>query len=136
MLGAGNSFLAKTMAALDRGEQVKFPANEIRTPVDVITLGRALIEIADGDFAGTIHLAGSTRINRYEMVCLIAQELGYSCELVIATDSNAMEGRAPRPNDASLDNSKAKRVLAKPMCTLMDGLDLVLKTKKEQAKES
>ena len=143
VLGAGNSFLAKTLDALKRGEQVKFPANEIRTPVDVITVGRAFLEMAANDFTGTIHLAGSTRINRFEMACQIAEELGYSRDLVAATDSNAtkssltsdfvaMPGRAPRPNDASLDNAKARRVLDTPMQTLMSGLDLVLRTKEAQ----
>lgn len=132
VLGAGNSFLAKTFDAWKKGEATKFPANEIRTAVDVITVGRAFLEIAAGDFTGTLHLAGSTRINRYEMACQIAERLGYSRDLVIATDSNAMPGRAPRPNDASLDNAKAKRVLQTPTQTLMSGLDLVLDMKKEQ----
>ena len=136
VLGAGNSFLAKTFDAWKKGESTKFPANEIRTPVDVITVGRAFLEIAAGDFTGTIHLAGRTRINRYEMACEIAEKLGYSRNVVIATDSNAMEGRAPRPNDASLDNSKAARLLKTPMQTLMRGLDLVLRMKEQQEGES
>lgn len=136
VLGAGNSFLAKMFDALKNNEPVKFPANEIRTPVDVITVGRAFLEMAANDFAGTIHLGCSTRINRYEMACQIAEKLGYSRDLVIATDSNAMPGRALRPNDASLDNGKAARVLSTPMQTLMSGLDLVLEMKKEQTCES
>ncbi|MBI2432264.1 MAG: SDR family oxidoreductase [Candidatus Hydrogenedentes bacterium] len=132
VLGAGNSFLAKMIASLAQGEQVKFPANEIRTPVDVITVGRALLEIAAGPFAGILHLAGSTRLDRYEMACQIAERLGHSRDRVLATDSNAMAGRAPRPNDASLDNAKARRILRTPMRTLMDGFDLVMQTKEEQ----
>lgn len=132
VLGAGNSFLAKTFDAWKKGEQTKFPENEIRTPADVITVGRAFLELAGGDFTGRLHLACSTRINRYEMACQIAERLGYSRDLVVATDSNAMPGRAPRPNDASLDNAKAKRVLKTPMQTLMSGLDLVLEMKKVQ----
>lgn len=135
VLGAGNSFLAKTFDAWKKGESTKFPSNEIRTPVDVITVGRAFLEMAGSDFSGTIHLAGSTRINRYEMACQIAERLGRSRDLVIATDSNAMPGRASRPNDASLDNSKAGRMLRTPMQTLMSGLDLVLQMKAEQERE-
>lgn len=132
VLGAGNSFLAKTLDSLEKGEQVKFPANEIRTPVDVITVGSAFLEMATGDFAGTIHLAGSTCINRYEMACQIAERLGYSRGLVTATDSNAMPGRARRPNNAALDNGKAQRVLSTPMQTLIGGLDLVIEMKQLQ----
>ncbi|OHB80251.1 MAG: hypothetical protein A2W31_03180 [Planctomycetes bacterium RBG_16_64_10] len=126
ILGTGNSFLAKMIGQLNRGQPVRFPANEIRTPIDVITLGRALLELAGNDLTGVIHLAGNTRLNRYEMALQLADRLGYRRDLVCATDSNAMAGRAPRPNDASLNNAKARRMLRTPMLSLMQGLDLVL----------
>lgn len=126
VMGRGNSFLARTIEKLGAGESVKFPQNEIRTPIDVITLGRALAELAGNDFTGTIHLAGNDHLTRYDMARRIAERLGFSRELIIATDSNAMPGRAPRPNDASLDNTKAKQILQTPMRSLMDGLDLTL----------
>lgn len=136
VLGAGNSFLARTIESLAQGTPVKFPANEIRTPVDVITVGRAMLEIAAGPFVGTIHLAGSTCLNRYEMACFLAERLGYSRDLIVATDSNAIAGRAMRPNDASMDNANARRVLSTPMPTLAEGLDLVLEMKELQNHES
>ncbi len=135
VMWVGNSFLAKMINSLKQGAAVKFPANEIRTPVDVITLGRALLELARNDFVGTLHLAGNTRLNRYEMACCIAEKLGYSRDRIIATDSNTMAGRAPRPNDASLDNTKAKHVLGTPMRSLEAGLELVLEVRKLQEKE-
>lgn len=130
VLGAGNSFLAKMRIALEAGKQVPFPQNEVRTPVDVITLGRAFLELATLDYTGILHLAGNTRLNRYEMACHIAQRLGFSSDLVIPTDSNAMAGRAKRPNDASLDNTRAKALLATPMRSLEDALDLILEVEK------
>ncbi|WP_262901536.1 SDR family oxidoreductase [Flavihumibacter profundi] len=126
VLGRGNSFLADTISKLKNGEQVKFPENEIRTPIDVITLGNALIELAGNDFGGLIHLAGNTRINRFEMAKQIADALGLSEELIVKTDSSKMAGRAPRPNDVSLDNSKARKVLSTPMLSLADGLALTM----------
>ena len=132
VMGSGNSFLAKTIEKLKAGEGVKFPANEIRTPIDVITLGRALLELAGNDFIGTIHLAGNTRLNRFEMAQQIAETLGYDKNLIIATNSNAIEGRAPRPNDASLDNSLAKKILQTPMRSLTEGLELTMNFKAEK----
>jgi len=132
VLGAGNSFLARMMTALEVGKQVVFPENEIRTPVDVITLGRAFLELAQMDCTGIVHLAGNTRLNRYEMALHIARRLGLPESLVIATDSNSMPGRAKRPNDASMNNTKATTILTTPMRTLDEALDLVLQVKKEQ----
>ncbi|MFA5817519.1 MAG: NAD(P)-dependent oxidoreductase, partial [Bacteroidales bacterium] len=129
VMGQGNSFLADTIEKLKKGVGVPFPANETRTPLDVVTLGSALVELAGHQYGGIIHLAGNTRINRYEMAREIAIALGYSPELILSTDSNAMEGRAPRPNDASMDNSLAKKILKTPMCTLSEGLELTLNYK-------
>ncbi len=130
VIGQGNSFLADTIAKLKKGVLIPFPANEIRTPVDVITLGSALIELAGNHFGGIIHLSGSTKINRYEMALEIATTLGYPTELIFSADSNAMPGRAPRANDASMDNSLAKQILKTPMRTLSEGLNLTLNFKK------
>lgn len=129
IMGQGNSFLADMIEKLKKGIQIPFPANEIRTPLDVVTLGSALVELAGNLYGGIIHLAGSTKINRYQMAREIATILGYSTELILSTDSNAMHGRAPRPNNASMDNSLAKRTLKTPMRSLNEGLALTLNFK-------
>ena len=126
IMGRGNSFLSDMITRLGKGEQMKFAVNEIRTPVDLVTLGAALTELAAGSFSGTIHLAGNTRINRYEMALHIAKETGLPQAQILAVDSNALSGRAPRPNDVSLNNSLAKKVLQTPMLTLDEGLRLTL----------
>ena len=128
LIGAGNSFLASMIGSFQQGTPVAIAENEIRTPIDVITLGRALLELAGNDFTGILHLAGNTRLNRYEMAVQIAERLGFPRDLVLPTNSNALPDRAPRPNDASLDNSKAKQVLTTPMLSLSEGLDLILET--------
>jgi dTDP-4-dehydrorhamnose reductase len=129
--GTGNTFLPKVIASLEKGHPVAFPANEIRTPIDVLTLGEALLELAGNTVTGILHLAGNTRLNRYEMGKAIAGRLGFPTGLVEATDSNSMPDRAPRPNDASLDNSKARSLLRTSMKSLMEGLDHVMHYKEK-----
>ncbi len=129
VIGAGNSFLANMIEKLHNGESLKFFENEIRTPIDVITLGKALIELAGNDLSGIVHLSGNSRLTRYEMARQIAGKLGYSPELIIASNSNIMEGRAPRPDDASLDNAKTRKYLKTPMLSLLDGLELTMNYK-------
>lgn len=129
MLGAGNSFLAKMIASFEQNKPVLAPANEIRTPIDVVTLGQALLELAGSDFAGLIHLAGNTPLNRYEMSCQIAIALGFPTELVTRTNSADDKNRAPRPENATLNNAKARRTLRTPMLDFADGLRLTLGTK-------
>jgi dTDP-4-dehydrorhamnose reductase len=128
----GNSFLFDLIEKLKSTEPVKFPENEIRTPVDVITLGAALVELAGNNFAGIIHLSGNTRITRFDMAKQIAMAMKFSPELIISTNSNAIPDRAPRPNDTSMINSKAKQILKTSMCSLEEGLALVLNRKMEE----
>ncbi len=128
VLGAGNSFLTKMLASLRAGREVGVPAHEVRTPIDVITLGRALLELAQGDHAGVFHLGGNDRLNRLDMARHIATRFGFSPDLIVANDPTKIPGRAPRPRDASLDNAKAQGALKTPMRSFDDGLSLILQT--------
>jgi dTDP-4-dehydrorhamnose reductase len=124
-IGAGNSFLPKMLAVLESGKEVGVPGNEIRTPVDVITLGRALLELAGREETGIFHLAGNDPISRFEMAKRIAEKWGCPSSLVVRKDSDSIPGRATRPRDASLDNSKSRRLLETPMLGLDEALDLI-----------
>ncbi len=126
VMGRGNSFLSGAIEKWKDGRTGEYPENEIRTPIDVVTLGKALVELAGNDIFGTIHLAGNTRLNRCQMAQDIAGELGYSTELIQSVNSNAIDGRAARPDDASLKNLKARRLLETPMLSLSEGLDLTM----------
>ena len=129
VLGAGNSFLARMIADLKQGREIFIPANEIRTPIDVITLGRALLELAEENHNGIFHLAGNEALNRLEMAQRIVARFGFSPGLIVPKKSGTLGGRAPRPRDVSLDNSKARQHLKTPMRSFDEGLDLILQTR-------
>jgi len=126
MLGVGNSFLSRMIPALEKGETLYVPDNEIRSTIDVVTLARALLELAENDFSGYLHLAGNDILNRHEMVRRIAIQLGYPPDRIVARNPDWIPGRAPRPLDASLCNRKARTLLRTPMLGVEDGLALVL----------
>jgi dTDP-4-dehydrorhamnose reductase len=125
--GAGNSFLARLIATLKAGQSVPATEREVRTPVDVITVGRALLELAAGNHAGILHLAGHDRLSRYEIAQKIAARFGFPPQLIVAQAVTTWPGRAARPRDVSLNNARACRQLKTPMRTLDDGLSLILK---------
>lgn len=128
VIGSGNSFMHDTIVKLKAGEVCRFPAEEYRTPIDVITAGAALLELAESDFHGTIHLAGSTCCSRLEIGRAIAAAAGYSQELVMASPAS-MPGRARRAANACLDNNLARTILKTPMLTLTEGIYLSLNYK-------
>jgi dTDP-4-dehydrorhamnose reductase len=126
MLGVGNSFLSRMLPSLEAGEVLGVPPMEIRSPIDVVTLGRALLELAGNDFCGYLNLSGDDILNRCEMVQRIAMHLGYPAHQVIPKDPTHIPGRAPRPRDASLLNTRAHEVLDTKLCGLEEGLERVL----------
>jgi len=132
-IGTGNSFLPKMLSSLRSGEPVYVPGDEIRTPVDVVTLGRALLELALGTETGCFHLSGNDSLPRLEMARRIARRCGYSEDKVLRKDSGDIPGRAPRPRDVSLNNSKARELLSTRMLGLEEALDLIRETSSDHS---
>lgn len=128
ILGAGNSFLSRMIPSLKAGREIGVPPNEVRTPIDVLTAGRALLELAAGVHTGIFHLAGNDRLNRLDMTRRIAARFGFPTSLIVPKDPSGIPGRASRPRDVSLDNSRARRELQIPMCSFDEGLALILQT--------
>jgi dTDP-4-dehydrorhamnose reductase len=124
LLGKGVPFLVRMANAAAEGRKIVTPPNEVRTPVDVISLGRALIELAENDFSGIIHLGGSQRIDRVGMMRLIAPRMGIDPALVEPGPANNLP--APRPPDCSLDNTLATNVLKTTLPGILGGLERIL----------
>jgi dTDP-4-dehydrorhamnose reductase len=126
---SGNSFLWRLIQALRSGTPSAFPSFEHRTPIDVITLSRATLEAAGMHVTGPLHCAGNDRLSRYEIGRRIAQALGYPQELIVDKKPEVASGRALRPADASLDNSRARSLLATPMKGFDEAMRLIVQCK-------
>ena len=101
----------------------------MRSPIDVVTLGAALLELAGDSYQGILHLGGNDRVDRPTFCRQIAQRMGYSPDLIVPVNAKGLAGRAPRPRDVSLDSSKARATLKTKMCGLLDGLERVLQSR-------
>ena len=129
VLEAGNSFLWRMIKELKLGRTVAFPKQEIRSPLDVITLSRAVLELAGNDYRGILHICGNDTMNRFYMAQRIAGKLGYPADSVIDKEPAVNSGRARRPRDVSLNNARAKTVLATPMLDFDQALELVIENR-------
>ena len=89
-------------AANDPG--MTFYTDEIRSPVHVGDLASALLELAELDVTGPLHVAGADAVSRAELARLIAGR-------PVAT------AKAPpdRPLDCTLDSSRAQALLRTPL---------------------
>lgn len=95
-------------AAEGRGSMTFFE-DELRTPVLVGELASALLELADRDEEGILHVAGPDTVSRYEFAFLLAQAHGLPGERILRA-SLAGSGLA-RPANCALDSSRARALL-------------------------
>jgi dTDP-4-dehydrorhamnose reductase len=83
--------------------------DEIRKPVHVDDLADALLELAGGDYAGVLNVAGADAISRYELGVLVARRDGLD-PAAIPAGSLAALGLS-RPADLRLVTAKAEKLL-------------------------
>jgi len=126
-LGRGSSFLERTVPMLREGRSIYVPPEEIRTPIDVVTLGQSLAELVESDFRGILHLAGSEALDRLSLTRRLVERLGFPAQGVLPQPAGDIAGRAKRPIDVSLNNAKSRAVLKTPMRNFDAAIDLILK---------
>jgi dTDP-4-dehydrorhamnose reductase len=97
--GPGHEPSKHELAALDPG--ATFYEDEIRSPVQVTDLARALVELAALDLAGPLHVAGADDLSRAELA-----------ELAAGRPVHRAPAPPGRPLDCRLDSSRARGLLA------------------------
>jgi dTDP-4-dehydrorhamnose reductase len=108
----GNSFLSGLADKLQHGVEIAAPVDEVRTPVDVLTLAECVMELATISVAGVLHIGCTQSIDRYSLTRLLAHRMGYPEYLVVEQKTgDEILGRAPRHKKGRLDVSKAQIVL-------------------------
>jgi dTDP-4-dehydrorhamnose reductase len=85
-----------------------------------------LIEVATRQLSGTFHLAGATRISRYDFAKMIAKSLELDDALILQAKTDEMNWKAKRPQDSSLDVTKATEILNEKPQTIQESLPLFI----------
>lgn len=71
---------------------------------------------------GTLHLAASDAVSKYDFARAVAEEFGHDPDLVTPARAADAAFRAPRPRDTSLDATRAAAALGRSMPTVRQGL--------------
>ena len=98
---------------LRRGETVNVLRDQWNSPTLNTNLAEMILEVAERRLTGVYHLAGATRVSRYEFASIVAEAFDLDKELIRPIAMDELEWRAPRPRDSSLDISKAMKTLRK-----------------------
>ena len=111
---------------LDSNKEIKVLTDQYTSPTYVPNLSKMIIEVALKQINGIIHLAGSTRISRYDFAIMIAEKLGLDKALLVKAITEDMNWKAQRPKDSSLDVTKATEILNEKPMNIDQSLELFL----------
>lgn len=100
----------------------KVVADQFITPTYDRNLVRMLFEAAERRLEGTLHLAGATRVSKFDFAFSIARLFGLDWELILPAGREEMGWVAERPVDSSLDASRARSLLQNKPMELVEAL--------------
>ncbi|MDJ1167952.1 NAD(P)-dependent oxidoreductase [Roseofilum sp. BLCC_M154] len=102
----GSSFIQPFIRTLRSHQPLALFTDEWRTPVSATTAAQGLL-LALNHPGELLHLGGKERISRYQFGQLMAEFLHLPTELIQPARQQDVPMAAPRPQDVSLDSSKA-----------------------------
>ena len=109
---------------LEAKKEIPVLVDQFTSPTFVPNLSQMLIEVATRQITGVIHLAGATRISRYDLAELVAEKLSLEKKLLVPTKIDEMNWKAQRPKDSSLDVSLATEILNEKPQKIEQSLEL------------
>lgn len=97
--------------------------DQFTSPTYVPNLSKMILEIILRNLEGFFHLAGSTRISRFEFAKKIVEKSDFNPSFLNPVKLNSMPWKSKRPLDSSLDVSKANTILTTKPISIDDCLD-------------
>ena len=112
---------------LGSGEEVRIIDDQYITPTLNTNLAKMSLEMVERGIKGVYHLAGETRVSRYDFTVKLAEVFGFDKELIKRSKMAEMNWKAERPKDSSLNTEKVSGVLNEKPYDLMKSLKVLKK---------
>jgi dTDP-4-dehydrorhamnose reductase len=96
---------------VSRGESVQLIVDQYTSPIYSLELARILSELIERRINGVIHLAGRSRLSRFEQGMKVAEVFQLDKKLILRSSFAQMKWLALRPRDSSLNVRRALRLL-------------------------
>ena len=97
--------------SLKANQPIHVVTDQFITPTLNSNLAAMVLEAGERHLYGTYHLAGASRISRYDFARTVARMLDLDLSLISPCRMEDMNWEAKRPRDSSLDTSKAAKLL-------------------------
>jgi len=108
---------------LEKNEPAKIVTDQWNTPTLNTNLADMTLEILERTLTGTFHLAGATRINRYDFAKQLAQAFKLDTNLITPCTTADFAWPAKRPTDSSLNTTKAQQTLRNKPLSLKHAIE-------------
>jgi dTDP-4-dehydrorhamnose reductase len=108
---------------LRRVQRINVVTDQQVSPTLNTNLAKMLLEVTERRLKGPIHLAGATRLTRYEFATCLARRFDFDENLLTQVKSESISWRARRPWDSSLNVSRALEVLSNKPAPINAALD-------------
>jgi dTDP-4-dehydrorhamnose reductase len=112
---------------LRKKEEVKIITDQWNSPTLNVSMAEMILQILEKRVNGIFHLAGATRLSRYEFAEHLAETFNLDPKYIKPVQSEHIKWIAKRPKDSSLDVSKAKRTLAIKPLEIREALEIMKK---------
>ena len=96
---------------LELEKEISVVVNQYTSPSYVPNISKMIIEIMERKITGIIHLAGATKISRYDFAVQISKIINANKQFLKLIKMDQMDWKAQRPADSSLSVSKANKIL-------------------------
>ena len=110
---------------LELEKEISVVVNQYTSPSYVPNISKMIIEIIERKITGIIHLAGATKISRYDFAVQISKIINVNKQFLKLTKMDQMDWKAQRPADSSLNVSKANKILKNKPEKIEDSLKLL-----------
>jgi dTDP-4-dehydrorhamnose reductase len=105
------SFFDRATAAIKQGQPQSFFRDEYRTPLHLGIAADVLVRLLETRATGLLHVGGTERMSRYDLMLRTATALGLDASLVRSNLRSAISLAEPRPADVSLDTTRLATIL-------------------------
>jgi dTDP-4-dehydrorhamnose reductase len=110
---------------LELEKEISVVVDQYTSPSYVPNISKMIIEIIERKITGIIHLAGATKISRYDFAVQISKIINANKQFLKLTKMDQMNWKAQRPVDSSLSVSKANKILKSKPEKIEYGLKLL-----------
>lgn len=121
------NFATWVITNLEKKQSVKAVTDQHNSPTLNTNLAQMIVDVAKQHVKGILNTAGATRINRFDFAKKITRIFHLDEKYIQPVKSEEFTWKAKRPKDASVNVSKAKKILSHKPLTIENALNIMKK---------